>query len=385
MRITREELYKRVWESPLTRLAREFDISDVGLAKACRAHGIPTPPVGHWTKVAHGKTMNRPRLPPGENTTVVLEAAKHRSAPSGGIQPPVALPAISVRELGGDFKNTLSAVSAATYAALTKAKPDRYGFVRSGSSSAFECVLSAASAERACVLLDAIERALPSCEISLGKDPEKRQVELRVEGERLTFELSEGYRRSETVAVNPRHEWDVTRTFSYAFTGELKLTLRGDFPGRKTWADGNRATLEQKLGHFVVGIVHAGRAIRDLREAREAQRRHWEEQARLAAIEREEARRIEQFRTLFSEEAAGWRAFRGARAYLKHLESALEVAEADGSLTPYAAEWLATARSVVARMDPSLHRLERLLKGESPPEYLAPFGSPVFGGKPLSL
>jgi len=47
MDISRGELYRLVWEMPLTKLAGEFGISDVGLAKACRRHKIPTPPVGH--------------------------------------------------------------------------------------------------------------------------------------------------------------------------------------------------------------------------------------------------------------------------------------------------------------------------------------------------
>ena len=63
MKISREDLYRRVWETPLTKLAKEFDISDVGLAKACRKHDIPTPPVGYWAKAAHGKPVMKPALP----------------------------------------------------------------------------------------------------------------------------------------------------------------------------------------------------------------------------------------------------------------------------------------------------------------------------------
>jgi hypothetical protein len=40
----RSELYEKVWATPMTQLAAEFGISDVGLAKACRRHAIPAPP-----------------------------------------------------------------------------------------------------------------------------------------------------------------------------------------------------------------------------------------------------------------------------------------------------------------------------------------------------
>ncbi len=44
-------------------LAVEFKISDVGLAKVCRANDIPLPPRGYWAKVEAGKPVSRLRLP----------------------------------------------------------------------------------------------------------------------------------------------------------------------------------------------------------------------------------------------------------------------------------------------------------------------------------
>lgn len=61
--ITRAELYKLVWSKPLRALAVEFEMSDVGLAKACgRAH-VPRPPRGYWAKLAAGKKVQRTSLP----------------------------------------------------------------------------------------------------------------------------------------------------------------------------------------------------------------------------------------------------------------------------------------------------------------------------------
>ena len=50
----RHELYQKVWEFPLRKLAEEYGISDVGLAKVCRKLHIPLPGLGHWTKIACG-------------------------------------------------------------------------------------------------------------------------------------------------------------------------------------------------------------------------------------------------------------------------------------------------------------------------------------------
>lgn len=62
-RFTREELYELVWSKPMSKLAKELKVSDVGLAKTCRRSDIPTPGLGYWAKVQHGKKVKR--IPPG--------------------------------------------------------------------------------------------------------------------------------------------------------------------------------------------------------------------------------------------------------------------------------------------------------------------------------
>jgi len=41
--LPRSELYDLVWSKPVTEVARELGISDVALAKRCRALNIPLP------------------------------------------------------------------------------------------------------------------------------------------------------------------------------------------------------------------------------------------------------------------------------------------------------------------------------------------------------
>jgi hypothetical protein len=41
--LTREELYEKVWTTPMHKLAAEFCFSGGGFAKLCRRHQIPVP------------------------------------------------------------------------------------------------------------------------------------------------------------------------------------------------------------------------------------------------------------------------------------------------------------------------------------------------------
>lgn len=65
--LTRAQLFERVWTTPRLRLAQEFGISDVALAKLCRRRRIPCPPRGYWAKRAAGQSPVRRALPPAVN------------------------------------------------------------------------------------------------------------------------------------------------------------------------------------------------------------------------------------------------------------------------------------------------------------------------------
>lgn len=50
--ISRAELLELVWGKPATKLAREFGVSDVAIAKRCKVLGVDKPPPGFWAQVA---------------------------------------------------------------------------------------------------------------------------------------------------------------------------------------------------------------------------------------------------------------------------------------------------------------------------------------------
>jgi hypothetical protein len=61
--LSREELYDRVWTTPMRQLAEVYGLSDVGLAKICDRHDIPRPGRGYWAKKEHGKPVEHTPLP----------------------------------------------------------------------------------------------------------------------------------------------------------------------------------------------------------------------------------------------------------------------------------------------------------------------------------
>jgi hypothetical protein len=62
--MTREELHAQVWSQPMSTLAKSAGISDVALAKRCRAANVPVPPRGWWARKEAGKPVTVEPLPP---------------------------------------------------------------------------------------------------------------------------------------------------------------------------------------------------------------------------------------------------------------------------------------------------------------------------------
>ncbi|HXH48548.1 MAG TPA: hypothetical protein VNM47_04170 [Terriglobia bacterium] len=59
----RDELYKDVWNQPLTSLTAKYGVSAVAIGKVCRKLRVPLPGRGYWAKKAHGHAVKQKPLP----------------------------------------------------------------------------------------------------------------------------------------------------------------------------------------------------------------------------------------------------------------------------------------------------------------------------------
>ncbi|WEX79425.1 hypothetical protein PYH37_006332 (plasmid) [Sinorhizobium numidicum] len=63
MQLTRLELYKRVCDSPLSKVTPEFGVSGTALAAICKQYQVPYPGSGYWTRKSLGLPAELPTLP----------------------------------------------------------------------------------------------------------------------------------------------------------------------------------------------------------------------------------------------------------------------------------------------------------------------------------
>src|ERR1700733_5564318 len=69
VRVSRQELYRQVWETPMMRLGKQYGISGNGLKKICNRLKIPYPSPGYWAKLQFGKRVKVTPLPESDVRT----------------------------------------------------------------------------------------------------------------------------------------------------------------------------------------------------------------------------------------------------------------------------------------------------------------------------
>ena len=79
--LTRIQLFIKVWQTPVTKAAAEFGLSDSGLRKLCARHDIPLPKRGHWARIEAGQVIDPPKLPNLSDDPTINLRRETRTAP----------------------------------------------------------------------------------------------------------------------------------------------------------------------------------------------------------------------------------------------------------------------------------------------------------------
>ena len=72
----REELFQKVWNRLMIKVAEEYAVSSVALAKACRKLSVPVAGRDHWAKLAQVIRRPKPVLPKLEKVPVTYRTEK---------------------------------------------------------------------------------------------------------------------------------------------------------------------------------------------------------------------------------------------------------------------------------------------------------------------
>lgn len=347
-RITREQLYESVWAEPRSKLAKQMGVSDVWLGKVCREARIPTPQPGYWARIAAGKSVVKPALPPrGPGMSGMVDIGDEREVDSAPI---LKLSFDDLKDVEARVRAEVRHVAVARSFAKAhplvakvlkkdearRAKQDGSQF----SSVLWPVLYEAPLPRRRLQILNSLFLAMAK----LGYQASMRGYE-ELEPSVMIGDQLVGFKLATPQANRRTHEQRVAieKSLSLNISAGYKL----EEPYRTEWIDSEEMPIESQLTDIVVGLIVAG-------EAQYRGRLKWEEEwDRERKKEAEQEARVELRKKQKAEvdgllrDAAAYRKAWDIREYVQAVETR------DGD--PRQEAWIAWARGVADRIDPILN------------------------------
>ncbi|WP_293985652.1 hypothetical protein [Sphingobium sp.] len=356
--LSRTELHTLVWAEPLRHLAGRFGISDQSLAKLCDRFDIPRPRPGHWNKVAAGKEISVPALPPAK--AGMDEKIEITPVPDGGASSTAHDPIAAARQNGkgvrvADRLSDPHPIVAGWLANRREATargrlvydiwPNRP--VRAAPFTPIE--------RRRLRILDTLFKTLKEEEIVIAETDRHGPV-ARCGQDEIAFQLRPRLKEVRQLLPPEERRWhgpgkqyrrELVETDVLVF--EIKRWLPGDLP--RVWQDGRKGMIEDRVGDILTTLLAAFPMMAAAREeAEERQRLRETEQRRRQILAQELKLDRDRFRC-FLEQAARWREAGLARDFLMALRAAIPDSSLEIGGRP-AAEWLEWAQAHVQAHDP---------------------------------
>ena len=301
--LTRQALYEQVWSTPISRLAKSFHLSDQGLAKKCKKHNIPRPPVGYWAKLAHDKSVKKTPLPNNQDSTLDFIHFYHNPAhdASAGIHQyrltDEQLASVLAYRIPTEVKRYHPIISQYRKG-FNKKAIDKYGrvyFQQIDTDLHFK--VTPKTFNRACLFLHGVIDLFEKNGWTLGKINDCRgtsRCAFFLNDEGLTFEIKERVKQIPHVKTEKEQESRFLWGPKYDFiaTGMLEFSIENlYFSGFNIrWSDTEKTQLESRLRSIVQGFSHGFAYVK--KRGIENERRRIESEREDA--EREEALRIKE-------------------------------------------------------------------------------------------
>lgn len=352
---TRKELYDLVWKEPLLTLSKKYDISDVGLRKACIRMNIPLPKAGHWQKLRYGKKSPAKALPKDYtgDEKITLKLRLEGESIKGPSQKSIL--SELQKEIDSDPKLDMRVPERLTnpdklIVEASNSLTERSKYLNNGlawcSIDHLSIKVSPGNIGRALRFMDKLIKVLKirGHEVYVRHD----STYVVIEKEEIMISLRETLKRE----LVDDGRW---KTAKDTPTGLLcfKMGRYND----KEWKDGKQ-TLEEQLSQIIVRLETEGKQLRERSLRREKERLEAQEIERIRKeLEKRQEKELEDFKGIL-QQASRLHKATTIRTYIDKVEAhAVE----NGNLTEDIVQWLAWARKKADWYDPLIESEDDLL------------------------
>jgi hypothetical protein len=366
--LTRQELYDLVWENPLSKLAKKYNLSDNGLRKVCKKLDIPLPKNGYWQKIQYNKKVSKEKLPVNNTveTSITLKFRDNSETIINGegnelnhltkelqnvLKDTIVFPEKLTRphQLIIDAKNDL------------KTKEPSYQHNIKGllntSSGILNITVAPPSVKRALLFMDVFIKAL-----------QKRGHKITVkEGTKIVIdniEMGIGLRERLKRKIVKGTYYDSTELYP---SNILSLSLYV-YPA-KDWTDTNTNKLEDKIPNIIAKLEL--QAIEEKRKAIERELWHIEYE-RQRKIEEDFKARKEQEKIKTKKLFSDAEKFDKATIYRNYIAATEQKAIQENNLTEELKDWIKWANEKADWFDPFTNKEDELLNDNDREEFFKP-------------
>lgn len=348
IKISRQELYEKVWSFPLTQLCKEYNLSDNGLRKICIKHDIPLPVSGHWSKVRFGKKVTKIKLPAKDETNIIIEIKPFEDKSSQSFKDSLSEFPDLILVIPDELNNP-DKITKALKQDLSKKKSSSHGNRENVIAASYnlevpDVVISKDNLSRALLIIDVLVKNFRILGFKVYCTLEGLTIE-NDEGEKKKISLTE--KSTAKIVVQGNYNWERRLFFP---NGKLMLRI-GESYKMAEFTDTATETLEKKMRKILLLVVH--------NFEKEKQERFLSAIHHAGRKEEEEIRKIvrklkeDEYQKLinFSNDAQRWKKFMILKEFFEYKKTN----------NPKDKDWIAWAQKKLDWYDPSKNVDDSLL------------------------
>lgn len=363
--LTKKQLYDRVWKAPMIEVAKEYGLSDRGLAKLCERHGIPVPPRGYWARKKAGQKVGKPKLitldKQEPDTILMIKRAIFQKETLEGINTEHQMPADIEEAMNREkleknriaVSKTLSNPHVIVARWIKEEERQRESYRQYGNSwSRPEKITDLEHRRRR--ILSSLLKAIENRGFQVETDRERQSYIWISSGrDRVVFSLAERIRqyRRELTAEEKKERYNSNQRWTQIHEPSGELLLRISSSPRysyqaKDFVDAVDCPLELQLNAVMASIIERiwHETKRRLEDEAEQHERWQQEQARQ---KREEEIKAEQARkSALETKASNWKKAQDIRDYIAAVQAS------DLAKEPEFQKWKEWAMAHAGAIDP---------------------------------
>lgn len=363
--ITRKQLYHKVWSTPITTLAKKYNISDNGLRKICIRLDIPLPKLGYWSKMKFNKVVKKIPLP--RNTQVkqkiqlvirdekVIIEEHPQTAYYRLIKEIENSPNLSLK-VPDRLTKPDTLIIAAQKDLKTKPPSNYY-------SNTKNIIYTGKGIVSIEVARENIPRSLRFMDTFI-KLLKQRGHQIKVEGgtyaiikgERVKLRFREVLKRITT--KHPKYSWSNSELFP---SGILSIKIEVDY-NEKEWRDSAKVPLENKLPNILAKLELEADRLKKERIEHEIHQREYDKKRKIEEAHKARAQEeVNKFKRL-KENAKRWKETVELRNYIQAVKNN---AKKNNNLTEELKNWIQWATDKANWYDPIIQKEDEFFKNAS--------------------